>query len=354
MNIRELDEESRRTGVWPPRRIILRVERGSSDVEEPKHEAPGGRPRRSRAARRAAVGARPARRPAAPTLGAGQVAPRPPPAPARARLRRAPPRPHRRRAAAASRPRGRGVREVARGAAGDLGLRPRVPGAARLAARRRARACRAPPPAHRPQGTCPAVRHKRRDDPRGRRLRCGARGRGAVADRDRGRLARRAVDRPVRHPPAPGASRGGRRRTREPAARPAPAARRRGSARRAARRAGARRLRRGARRSRARLDVDPVARAPQQVLHRRRPHRAARPAVRPAACAAAPPAPSTTPRPTPTRPASVAAAGPSPSSNSSPSRRRRRSAPASRPLISPRRGRRFAGRPSAAPGRGIA
>ena len=27
MNIRELDEESRRTGVWPPRRIILRVER---------------------------------------------------------------------------------------------------------------------------------------------------------------------------------------------------------------------------------------------------------------------------------------------------------------------------------------
>ena len=27
MNIRELDEESRRTGVWPPRRIILRVDR---------------------------------------------------------------------------------------------------------------------------------------------------------------------------------------------------------------------------------------------------------------------------------------------------------------------------------------
>jgi len=30
VNIRELDEESRRTGVWPPRRIILRVEDGEA------------------------------------------------------------------------------------------------------------------------------------------------------------------------------------------------------------------------------------------------------------------------------------------------------------------------------------
>ena len=33
VNIRELDEESRRTGVWPPRRIILRVEREGADGE---------------------------------------------------------------------------------------------------------------------------------------------------------------------------------------------------------------------------------------------------------------------------------------------------------------------------------
>jgi len=34
VNIRELDEESRRTGVWPPRRIILRVEDGEVDAAE--------------------------------------------------------------------------------------------------------------------------------------------------------------------------------------------------------------------------------------------------------------------------------------------------------------------------------
>jgi len=35
VNIRELDEESRRTGVWPPRRIILRVEDGDAEAAEP-------------------------------------------------------------------------------------------------------------------------------------------------------------------------------------------------------------------------------------------------------------------------------------------------------------------------------
>ncbi len=35
MNIRELDEESRRTGVWPPRRIILRAERTGEVAESP-------------------------------------------------------------------------------------------------------------------------------------------------------------------------------------------------------------------------------------------------------------------------------------------------------------------------------
>ena len=35
MNIRELDEESRRTGVWPPRRIILRVEREEGVADQP-------------------------------------------------------------------------------------------------------------------------------------------------------------------------------------------------------------------------------------------------------------------------------------------------------------------------------
>lgn len=35
MNIRELDEESRRTGVWPPRRIVLRVEREGEAAESP-------------------------------------------------------------------------------------------------------------------------------------------------------------------------------------------------------------------------------------------------------------------------------------------------------------------------------
>lgn len=35
MNIRELDEESRRTGVWPPRRIILRVDREETEGEAP-------------------------------------------------------------------------------------------------------------------------------------------------------------------------------------------------------------------------------------------------------------------------------------------------------------------------------
>jgi len=35
VNIRELDEESRRTGVWPPRRIILRVEEESDDASAP-------------------------------------------------------------------------------------------------------------------------------------------------------------------------------------------------------------------------------------------------------------------------------------------------------------------------------
>jgi hypothetical protein len=34
VNIRELDEESRRTGVWPPRRIILRVERDGADAAD--------------------------------------------------------------------------------------------------------------------------------------------------------------------------------------------------------------------------------------------------------------------------------------------------------------------------------
>jgi len=34
VNIRELDEESRRTGVWPPRRIILRVEDGDAAAAE--------------------------------------------------------------------------------------------------------------------------------------------------------------------------------------------------------------------------------------------------------------------------------------------------------------------------------
>lgn len=84
MNIRELDEESRRTGVWPPRRIILRVERGSSHVEEPQHEVPvsvglvdlasPSRPkvRTSERSRHAAPKVAPER------LAAGQVAPRPP------------------------------------------------------------------------------------------------------------------------------------------------------------------------------------------------------------------------------------------------------------------------------------
>jgi len=34
VNIRELDEESRRTGVWPPRRIILRVGRDGEDAAD--------------------------------------------------------------------------------------------------------------------------------------------------------------------------------------------------------------------------------------------------------------------------------------------------------------------------------
>jgi len=84
LNIRELDEESRRTGVWPPRRIILRVERGSSHVEEPQHEVPvsvglvdlasPSRPtvRTSERSRHAAPRIAPER------LAAGQVAPRPP------------------------------------------------------------------------------------------------------------------------------------------------------------------------------------------------------------------------------------------------------------------------------------
>jgi hypothetical protein len=84
VNIRELDEESRRTGVWPPRRIILRVERGSSHIEEPEHEAPvsvglvdlasPSRPtvRTSARSRHAAPSIAPER------LAAGQVAPRPP------------------------------------------------------------------------------------------------------------------------------------------------------------------------------------------------------------------------------------------------------------------------------------
>ncbi len=42
MNIRELDEESRRTGVWPPRRIILRVEReeGADELDAEGGAAP--------------------------------------------------------------------------------------------------------------------------------------------------------------------------------------------------------------------------------------------------------------------------------------------------------------------------
>lgn len=40
MNIRELDEESRRTGVWPPRRIILRVER-DADADAAEAETNG-------------------------------------------------------------------------------------------------------------------------------------------------------------------------------------------------------------------------------------------------------------------------------------------------------------------------
>ena len=40
MNIRELDEESRRTGVWPPRRIILRVEREGDEAEAPAEARP--------------------------------------------------------------------------------------------------------------------------------------------------------------------------------------------------------------------------------------------------------------------------------------------------------------------------
>jgi hypothetical protein len=84
VNIRELDEESRRTGVWPPRRIILRVEGGSSDDQEPEPEAPvsvglvdlatPSRPtvRTSARSRHAAPSVAPER------LAAGQVAPRPP------------------------------------------------------------------------------------------------------------------------------------------------------------------------------------------------------------------------------------------------------------------------------------
>ena len=84
MNIRELDEESRRTGVWPPRRIILRVERGSSHVEEPETEAPVSVGLVDLAsASRPTVRTSPRSRHAAPTiaperLAAGQVAPRPP------------------------------------------------------------------------------------------------------------------------------------------------------------------------------------------------------------------------------------------------------------------------------------
>ena len=86
MNIRELDEESRRTGVWPPRRISPRVEGGSSPDETPQAPAPApvsvglvdlatpSRPtvRPSPRSRHAPASVAPER------LAAGQVAPRPP------------------------------------------------------------------------------------------------------------------------------------------------------------------------------------------------------------------------------------------------------------------------------------
>ena len=65
VNIRELDEESRRTGVWPPRRIILRVER---------EEARPRTPRPGRAASRSARWTSPRRAPRAPR----RRSPRPP------------------------------------------------------------------------------------------------------------------------------------------------------------------------------------------------------------------------------------------------------------------------------------
>lgn len=85
MNIRELDEESRRTGVWPPRRIILRVERESASAERPEDAAPPvsvglvdlASPSRPKV--RPSPRSRHARPSVAPeALAAGQVAPRPP------------------------------------------------------------------------------------------------------------------------------------------------------------------------------------------------------------------------------------------------------------------------------------
>lgn len=82
MNIRELDEESRRTGVWPPRRIILRVDGGSSATDAAESEAPvsvglvdltsAPRPTVRTAPRTAARAIAPE------ALALGQVAPRPP------------------------------------------------------------------------------------------------------------------------------------------------------------------------------------------------------------------------------------------------------------------------------------
>ena len=213
MNIRELDEESRRTGVWPPRRIILRVERGSSHVEEPQHEVPvsvglvdlasPSRPtvRTSERSRHAAPKVAPER------LAAGQVAPRPPlsrpPAPGSVVRRNG-------RIVAAPRPASRLRDEDAefeKWLAMPLAIsdsdpdyqEPPVwlPEDRRLRAERRHRRITRRTRAQLFGTSAATIDRRRRLLPRARR--------GAVADRDGGRFDRRAVDRVVRH--APGAFR---------------------------------------------------------------------------------------------------------------------------------------------------
>ena len=99
MNIRELDEESRRTGVWPPRRIILRVDRendGEAPVKLDEVDLSSPAPRAAVAPPRAAPAplektslspsVTPSRRPGLP--GAGVVTPAPAASPEAAEFER--------------------------------------------------------------------------------------------------------------------------------------------------------------------------------------------------------------------------------------------------------------------------